>query len=291
MSIARLQEKIRRCKNPTLLHLELSEQMLPPEFLTQGSSLPRAFAAYSVALLEQLQGLIPAVRVGFAGYALMGTEGLNALSRVLETARGLGYYVILEVPDALTAEGARFQAENLFTAVELWPFDSLLLSSYIGSDGIKPYATGLEKTDKGLFVVARTGNRSAGDVQDLLTGSRNVFEAVADLVCRYQGGAPNRSGYDRIGAVGTATSPAVLKKLREKYRSMFLLVDGYDLSGWGKRCAEAFDALGHGAIVSVGRTITGAWTQSEYENRSAVEAAQEAAKRVKMNFARNFTVL
>lgn len=292
MSIDRLQDKIRKTKNPSILDFDITRQQLPPHLLMSEGTFEKAYTRFCMELMDGLRGLIPAVKFNFGSFALLGTEGLIALTRVLEHAKTTGYYVVLELPDALSAQRAQSNAELIFDERDLWPCDAVLLSSYIGSDGIKPYAAKLEMSGKALFVVVRTANRSAVEIQDLLTGGRNVFDAKADIVNRFKNTQATKSGYDRVALVGPASSAPVLRKLREKYKNLFLMVDGYDYpNANAKNCAEAADKLGHGVVVCGGTSITAAWQIAENDGTDYVTDAKDAADRMKKNLTRYFTVL
>ena len=200
--------------------------------------------------------------------------------------------MVLEVPEALSAQRAKSNAELIFSEENPWHCDGVFISSYIGSEGIKPYADQLEEKGKSLFVAVRTANRSAMELQDLLSGGRNVYDAMADIVNRYKNPKATKSGYDRIALVGPASSASILQKMRQKYKNLFILVDGYDYpSANAKNCAEAVDKLGHGAVICSGTQITAAWQWAENDGVDYLEDAKEAAERMKKNLARYFTVL
>ena len=87
-----------------------------------------------------------------------------------------------------------------------------------------------------------------------------------------------------------ASNANSLKTLRGKYKSLFLLLDGYDYpNANAKNCSFAFDALGHGAAACAGVSIAGAWQTTEEEDPLA--AALEAAERMRKNLTRYITVL
>lgn len=292
MSIDRLQEKIRKTKNPSVLDFDIVMEQLPPHLLAQEGTFEKAYTRFCMELMDGLRGMIPAVKFNFAAFALLGTEGLACLSKVLDYGNRLGYYVILEVPEALSAQRAKSNAELIFSEKNLWPCDGILITAYIGSDAIKPYAERLEESGKSLFVAVRTANRSAMELQDLLTGGRNVFDAKADVVNRYKNTKITKSGYDRVALVGPASSASILRKLREKYKNLFILVDGYDYpNANAKNCAEAVDKLGHGAIICGGMQITAAWQIAENDGTTYLDDAKEAAERMRKNLTRYFTVL
>lgn len=292
MSIDRLQEKIRKTKNPTVLDFDICVEQLPPHLLAEEGSFLKAYARFCIELMDVFRSIIPAVKFNFAAFALLGSDGITCLSKLLDYGSKQGYYVILEVPEALSAQRAKSNAELIFGEQSQWTYDGILISAYIGSDAVKPYAEKLEGSGKSLFVAVRTANRSAMELQDLLTGGRNVYDAKADIVNRYKNQKATKSGYDRIALVGPASSASILHKLREKYKNLFILVDGYDYpSANAKNCAEAFDKLGHGAIVCSGAQITDAWQIAENDGSQYLEDAQEAAERMKKNLTRYLTVL
>lgn len=283
MSVDVLQEKIRKMKNPSVLVLEAYNELLPPEFQEQG------IGAYYQTLLQQLKSVIPAVRFGFGSFAMLGGAGLDTLSALSKTAGELGYYVLLDVPEVLSAMSAANMAETLSREDCPWHWDGLVIGAYLGSDILKAFLP-LCKQGKALFPVVRTGNKSAPEIQDLLTGARLVHTAAADIISRQGEAVMGRCGYSQVGALAGASNANSLKTLRGKYKSMFLLLDGYDYpNANAKNCSFAFDALGHGAAACAGVSIAGAWQTTEEEDPLA--AALEAAERMRKNLTRYITVL
>ena len=122
-----------------------------------------------------------------------------------------------------------------------------------------------------------------------MTGTRLMHMANADIVNRFTQQYITRCAYSRIGAMAGASSAESLRTLRDKYKDMFLLVDGCDYpNANATNCSYAFDRLGHGAIVSAGLSIIAAWMDSEED---AITAAVEAALRLRKNLMRYITIL
>ena len=141
-------------------------------------------------------------------------------------------------------------------------------------------------------MAARTGNKSAPELQDLLCGSRLVHTVAVDLINRFAPETMGKLGYSRIGALTAASSAESLRSLRGKYPRVFFLVDGYDSpSANAKNCSYAFDRLGHGAVVCAGETITCAWKQAQSDGGDFLEQAVAAAERMKKNLTRYVTIL
>jgi len=234
-----------------------------------------------------LQDYFGAVRVNFDSFALAGLDGLDCLAQVLQTAKKLGYYVILDwmhVEDAAAAE----QSANYLLKEDAWPCDAVVVSPYAGSEGVKPYIAAAGKKD--VFVAVKTGNKTASELQDLQTGGRQVYIAAAELVSRWGEAAVERCGYSRVAAVAGAANAASLRTLRQKFPRMFLLVEGVETTGANaKNCSYAFDRMGYGALVCAGSSVLGAW--KEKEAGDYLEAAKEASERLKRNLSRYVTVL
>lgn len=292
MSIDKLQEKIRKMKNPSVVNFSVLPEQIPPYLLESEGCFLRAYERFCIELLEGLSGPVPAVRFSFGYFSLYGPEGLAALERVLYAAKERKYYIFLDGPEMLSALGAATAAEKLFAQDCCWCFDGLICASYIGSDGLRPYMEAMKNNDKDFFSVIRTANRTAPELQDLLTGSRLVHLAKADTVSRFAEPFVGRCGYSRIAAMAAATSPDSIRSLRTKYKNMFLLLDGYDYpNGNAKNCSYGFDKLGHGATVCAGASVTAAWREASSEGWQYVAQAVDAAERIKKNLTRYITVL
>ena len=124
MSVDVLQDKIRKTKNPSMVELCLSASDLPACFLNEASAAD-AYGSFCKALLTGLKGIVPAVRVSFMSFAILGAEGLNTLQAVLKTAKELGYYVVLDAPEILSAKAAAMTADTVWGENSIYPCDGL----------------------------------------------------------------------------------------------------------------------------------------------------------------------
>lgn len=293
MSVDILQEKIRKIKNPSVVELCLAASDLPSFLLEEEGSPAKAYTRFCQELLNALKGIVPAVRFSFASFALMGADGLDALHSVLNAARELKYYVLLDAPEILSPKSAAMTAESIWGKGSAYPCDGLVISGYLGSDIIKPFLKFCEDEKKDLFVVARTANKSAPELQDLLAGGRLVHAAAADHINRYGKDTTGKFGYTRVGIMAGASGAESLRSLRAKYPKLFFLVDGYDYpNANAKNCSFAFDKFGHGAAICSGTGISCAWIDVEgSDGRNYLEFAVSAAERMKKNLTRYTTVL
>lgn len=287
MSIDVLQDKIRKAKNPSVLYLEAFTELTPPSYLQDGVAALSAFETYCTEILDSICKLIPVVRFGFGSFAVLGEEGIAALKRLMQTAREKGFYILLDTPEQFSSMTAMHTARELGDNNK-YPCDGFVVNGYLGSDVLKPFVA-LCKEGRTLFPVVRTANRSAAELQDLLTGSRLVHTAAADVVNRLGEPFTTRCGYSQVGALGASSAADSLRALRSKYKRIFLLLDGYDYpNANAKNCSYAFDNLGHGAAACACVSILGAWQE---ETGKPVTLAVQAAERMRKNLTRYVSVL
>lgn len=291
MSVDILQEKIRKAKNPLILDLSFLPEHIPAH-IRETLDDAQATMAYCCALINALKEEVVGVRFSFGQFAMMGPRGLIGLSELLTLCRQLELYTLLDSVEILTPWAADRGAATFFGADSEFSCDGLVLSPYIGTDGMKPFLPACKEGGKDLFFALRTANKSASDIQDLLTGSRHVHNAAADLVCRFGDAIVGKFGYSNLAGLASATAPGVLTDLRKRYTRLFLLVDGCDYPGGNARnAAYAFDRFGRGAAVCVGSSVTGAWYAAESDGRDFAEQAIKALERVKRNIARYVTIV
>lgn len=306
MSIERLQQRIRALKNPTMVSLDPVASRLPRRLVEEArdrygdslQALAQAYEAFSRGILDVLRDLVPAVKIQAGCYQALGHDGAAALERVLAYARELGYYVLLDTaqsPTPITGEalaqacfGGIEVGENRFTPLAC---DGLSLQPYQGSDAVQallPYTAG----DKSLFLQARTANKSAREMQDLISGDRVLHQVVMDLAMRWCGGKFGPSGFANVGVVVSGTHPDFLIRFRRKYTRLFFLVPGYGSRGaYGKDVQHAFDRAGHGAVVCAGRTILYAYERTGGDGGDYQDQARRAAEKMRDNILTYIEVL
>lgn len=290
MAIDVLHEKIRKLRNPTMVDFGIKKECIPPHLLEEEGGFLPAYARFCRELMAQLKDFVPAVRFPFGAFALLGAEGLTVLSALLKEAGEMGYYVVLDAPEIHSPWGADRIADGIFGS-DAYPCDALVIDAYIGSDALKPFVPYC-KNGKNVFVIVRSPNKSAMELQDMMSGTRLFYSAVAEIVNRFGETVLGKCAYSQFGALVSAGAPQSLQTLRMKQKSMFLLVDGIDYpSGNAKNCSYAFDRFGYGAVICAGPSITAAWKAAETDGKDYLEQAKQAAERLKKNITRYVTIL
>ena len=211
MSIDALQEKIRKRKSALIVDMTIYPGRLPEHWA--GECFENGYKQYVLELLKGLKGLVPGVRFRLSAFALLGSEMLCILPELLKAAADLGYYVLLEAPEL----SCREMAELCAGTAASYGCDGVQIPFYAGSDVLEPFLPDCETARRDVFVTARTPNRTAPELQDLLTGSRLVHMAAADRISRYVENLTGKFGYARVGVAASAGAPESLKNLRGKY--------------------------------------------------------------------------
>lgn len=298
MSIDVLQAKICKLKNPAIVGLDPTRQVVPPHLLEGAAGLEELASAYEtfcLELMEALAGRVAGVKVQSACFFALGEPGVSAMRRVMAYAREKEFYVILDAMSALAGPGAEAFAQAVFAKPEeggVFQADGVTISAYLGGDSVKPFLPYCKSGEKALFAAVKTPNRSSVEIQDLLTGGRLVYTAMADLVSRWGSGLWGKQGYSQVAALIGAGHPEVLRSLRSRYERVFFLTSGYGVQGGtAKSVSGAFDRLGRGAAVSASRSISGAWQKAETDGRDYVDRAVAAAEKMKRDIGKYVTII
>ncbi|MEG0756260.1 MAG: orotidine-5'-phosphate decarboxylase [Oscillospiraceae bacterium] len=293
MSFDVLQDKIKKCKNPTVAGLDARVDYVPPHILQEcykqyGEGLEGAVEAiyrFNCGLMDALEGIVPAVKPQSAYYELLGWRGMEMLERTIKYAKEKGFFVIADVKRGDIGSTAQAYAEGWLgkTAVgtrKIATFDAdcVTLNGYMGSDSVTPFLKVAAEEDKCVFVLVKTSNPGSGELQDMVAGDRQVYSVMADLTERWGKDSAGKYGFQSTGAVVGATYPAELKELRRRMEHTFFLVPGYGAQGGTAEDVQyAFDHFGRGAIVNSSRGIMCAWQKTGKNGEDYAEAAPNAA--------------
>ena len=269
----RLTLKIKETGNPTVMGLDPMLDYVPATIRHQAAleSADPAEAAglalyrFNQQLIDAVSDLIPAVKPQFAYYEQYGVSGLAALQKTITYAQSKGLLVIADAKRndiGSTAEAysrAILGQTNLGESISqsFIGADCITLNGYLGIDGIKPFLDQCQKSGQGVYILVRTSNPSAGDLQDLvLDDGRTVYEAMAGKVAEWGQDLIGQSGYSSVGAVVGATWPRQAEKLRQIMPHSLILVPGYGAQGATAEDAVAsFGPDGQGAIVNASRSL------------------------------------
>lgn len=222
---------------------------------------------FARGILEAAAPSAVAVKVNVAFFEAFGPVGLQALERlrgdVPET-----HLLVLDAKRGDIGTTAERYAEALFGRLNA---DAVTLSPYLGADAIEPF---LAHPDRVVYVLARTSNPSAGDLQGLRIGDAPLHERVASWVA-------DRWPEPRVGLVVGATAPDELRRIRALVPGPAFLVPGVGAQG-GDLAAAAAACNGSMApgLVSISRGIAEASRGADWA-AAAASAARMWADRLR----------
>jgi orotidine-5'-phosphate decarboxylase len=138
--------------------------------------------------------------------------------------------------------------------------DALTVNPLLGADSLAPLVAAARDRGAGLFVLVRTSNPGAADVQELrLSDGRSVSERLAELVGDLGADGIGASGLSDIGAVIGATAPEWIGRLREQMPHAVFLLPGVGAQGGSvEELGAAFAPGPGGGLVSASRAVVGA---------------------------------
>jgi len=210
-------------------------------------------------LVEVAAPYAAAVKPNVAFFEAYGSAGLAALERI-RAAVPSGVPVVADVKRGDIGSTAARQAVALFDALGA---DAITVNPYLGSEALAPL---LKRLDRFAYVLCRTSNPGAGELQDLVVGPAGeapgepLWARVARLASGWGPGGT-------VGLVVGATAPRELAIVRTIAPGLGFLVPGVGAQGGevepalrdGPAAAPpAGGRPGGGLLVNVSRGIAGA---------------------------------
>ena len=182
--------------------------------------------AFVALLLDAALPYAAAVKPNLAFFEAFGSAGLAALERL--RAR-----VPADVPLIADAKRGDIGSTSARQAVALFDrlgADAVTASPYLGAAAIGPL---LERTDRFVYVLCRTSNPGAGELQDLEVAAHPATGAPAEpLYLRVARRAAGWSGrYATVGLVVGATAPDEMGRVRAVAADLAFLVPGIGAQG------------------------------------------------------------
>lgn len=221
-----------------------------PARIGDGAAAAREFCS---RVLRAAAPACVAVKPQLAWFERLGGAGWEVLERTAELAAELGLLVIADAKRGDVDVTSRAYAQALVRA----PFDAVTVNPMLGADAVAPFIEAARATGRGLFVLVRTSNPGAADLQDLVLADGGTWhEAVARLVAQWGAGGVGRAGISDVGAVVGATAPQHLGDLRALMPEQPFLIPGVGAQGGRPEdLGPAFGGRRAAAVVAASRSI------------------------------------
>jgi orotidine-5'-phosphate decarboxylase len=285
----RLAEAVVRKRSQLIVGLDPRLDVLPME-LRGEAVLGRAAAASAVArfckgIVDAVGPYVVAVKPQAAFFEALGGDGFHALEEVCDYARAGGLLVLVDAKRGDIGSTARaYAAAYLEPRDALGPLaDAMTASPFLGDDSVEPFVAACRRHGAGVFLLVRTSNAGAADVQDLaLSDGRPLWQYLATLVHEWGQGLVGEAGLSSIGAVVGATHPRAVSEARRLMPQTPLLLPGVGAQGATPAdVARAFTSGPASALVTASRSIIFAFRDTDEDWRAAAAAeAQRLAAQV-----------
>jgi orotidine-5'-phosphate decarboxylase len=252
----RLADRTRSTGTVLCLGLDPDPATLPPGF----SSDPAGIEAFCRLVLEAASPWAAAVKPNLAFFEAYGSAGIAVLERLRAT-------IPPDVPviaDAKRADIGSTAARQAVALFDVLGADAVTVSPYLGAEAIAPL---LERPDRFAYVLCRTSNPGAGELQDLVVRGGEAGSPDEPLHARIARRVTGWGPGGTVGLVVGATAPAELAGIRSIAPGLPFLVPGVGAQGGavepvlehGPATAPPGSGWpGGGLLVNVSRGIAGA---------------------------------
>lgn len=268
-------------RGPVCLGLDTDLAYLPDCIKNTHTSIGERLFRFNKEIIDQTKDVVACYKVQIAYYEALGMEGMGAYQKTMEYIRSVGEISIGDVKRGDIAATAQMYAKGHFEGD--FEADIITVNGYMGEDAISPFYPYLK--EKGLFVLLRTSNQSAVDLQDVKAGDKKVFFHMGDLIEKWGAAFVGDRGYSSIGAVVGLTYPEELQLLAETYPNMFFLVPGYGAQGGtgedlGKvlkhrSCAVVNSSRG---LITAHKNKTQDWDFATYVRKATLDMKEDITR-------------
>ena len=222
---------------------------------------------FCLRIVKETSRYAAAFKPNAAFFEVFGPEGWTALKQLIEAIQeetdrsGTMIPIILDAKRGDIASTAEAYAKSAFEELGV---DCITLNPYLGKDSIEPF---LGYKEKGVFLLCKTSNPGASDLQDLHISrydspspsgrgvrgegeEQYLYEHVAQLAQEWNTG-------NNIGLVVGATQPEALTRVRAAAPDLWFLSPGVGAQGGDLETAlkAGLRKDGKGMLINVSRSI------------------------------------
>jgi uridine monophosphate synthetase len=221
-------------------------EKLPAEY--RDGDKAKGIFSYNRRIIDGAAPYTAAFKPQYKCYTAEGEAGLRALAMTCAYIKEKYPHVPI-ILDAKYADVGHVVERCAHEAFSLYDVDAVTAMPAPGREALAPL---LSRRGRGCFLVARTSNPGAEELQDLtLAGGEPLYVAVARAV------AERWNGEGSAGLVAPATDPDVLARVREAAPDLPILCPGVGAQGGdAERAVKAgVDAHGAGLLINVSRAV------------------------------------
>lgn len=252
MIVDRLYEAVKE-KGFVCVGLDSHLDYIPNYIKEKHEKLSDIIFEYNKTIIDATSDIVAIYKPQIAYYESNGLEGLIAYQRTLRYLKEKGLLSIGDVKRGDIASTAKEYAKAHFKGE--FEADFITLNPYMGMDSITPYLDYLKTGEKGVFVLLRTSNEGAKDIECLDYNGEALYFQVGDELKKFADELTSECGYSPLGFVVGATHSEEARKIRERYKNIFFLLPGYGAQGAKAEDIRTYLNDFNGGVVNSSRGI------------------------------------
>src|SRR5665647_768866 len=159
---------------PICVGLDTTLNFLPKYLISKDWSDGEKIAEFNKKIVDATEDLAATYKVQIACYEALGLDGLKAYSETVKYARNKSKIVIGDVKRGDISSTGDQYAKGHFTGD--FEVDIMTVNAYMGEDAVSPYYPYINDNNKGIFILQRTSNPSAVDIQNLEVHDKSVYQ-------------------------------------------------------------------------------------------------------------------
>jgi orotidine-5'-phosphate decarboxylase len=270
-------------RSQIVLGLDPDPAALWPGAVEAGTDTASAVEHHCRAAIDAAGPACVAVKPQLACFERLGSRGWSALEAVVQATHDAGLLLIADGKRGDVPVTAKAYAQALvgetpgpFGPVKGLGADAFTANPLLGRDALEPLVEAAAAAGAGCFVLVRTSNPGAAEIQDTPEGNP-LHERLARLVAEIGEPRVGASGLSAIGAVTGATRPDLLRRLRDLMPNAVFLLPGVGAQGGSVAdLGPAFANHPAGGLIASSRSIVGAHAERGGDPpQAAAEAAEE----------------
>ena len=252
MIVDRLYEAVKE-KGFVCVGLDSHLDYIPNYIKEKHEKLSDVIFEYNKTIIDATSDIVAIYKPQIAYYEANGLEGLIAYQRTLRYLKEKGLLSIGDVKRGDIASTAKEYAKAHFKGE--FEADFITLNPYMGMDSITPYLDYLKTGEKGVYVLIRTSNEGAKDIECLDYNGEALYFKVGDELKKFADELTSECGYSPLGFVVGATHSEEARKIRERYKNIFFLLPGYGAQGAKAEDIRTYLNDFNGGVVNSSRGI------------------------------------
>lgn len=247
-------------------------EQLPASLISKYGAVEDALFEFNRQIIAATARWVCAYKPNLAFYEQSGPRGMMALKRTSDFLRE-NYPDIAIIMDAKRGDIASTNRGYAASFFDYYGADALTVQPYLGREALLPF---LERTEKLIFVLCRTSNPGAKEIQNLQVEGEPLYLRIA------RSAQDDWNRESNIGLVAGATYPEELAKIREAAPDLPLLIPGIGAQGGDLATVlkNGLDRHRSGVVISSSRSIIYASKEADFAE-AAGQAAEKMAQEIR----------